>query len=103
MQSVTAVCRGDQVKFRARRQWKDRNALRCISKRSNEMIHSLSLIRHWVNTRRTTNDNDKPRLSALFRRTKIRSFDPLLTTVLTAHPTQPLSPLFHPPVERAAS
>jgi hypothetical protein len=103
MQSVTAVCRGDQGKFRARRQWKDRNALRCISKRSNEMIHSLSLIRHWVNTRRTTNDNDKPRLSALFRRTKIRSFDPLLTTVLTAHPTQPLSPLFHPPVERAAS
>jgi len=37
------------------------------------------------------------------RPTKIRSFDPLLTTVLTAHPTQPLSPLFHPPVERAAS
>jgi hypothetical protein len=50
------------------------------------MIHSLSLIRHSVNARRTTNDNDEPRLSALLRRPKITSFDPLLTTVCTAYP-----------------
>jgi hypothetical protein len=84
MQSVTAVGSGDQQELRARREGKDRNALGCISKRSSEMIHSLSLIRNWVNARQTTNDNDKPRLSALLRRTKISSSDPPLTAVCTA-------------------
>jgi hypothetical protein len=62
MQFVTAVGSGDQRKLRARRKWKHRNALGCISKRSGEMIHSLNLIRHWVIARRTTNDNDRSRL-----------------------------------------
>jgi hypothetical protein len=49
MQSVTAVGSGDQQELRAKRERKDRTALGCISKRSGEMIHSLSLIRNWVN------------------------------------------------------
>jgi hypothetical protein len=53
--------------LRARRERKDSNALGCIAKRSGEMIHSLSLIRLWVNARRTTNDNDESAASALFR------------------------------------
>jgi hypothetical protein len=66
------------------------------------MIHSLSLIRHWVNTRRTTNENNEPRSSALSGPTKVSSFDPLLTTIGTAHRAQPLLPFFHPPVELAS-
>jgi hypothetical protein len=102
MQSATVVGCRNQRKLRARRERKDTNALGCISKRSGEMIHVLSLIRKGLIARPTTNDNDKPRLSALFRRTKICSFDPLLTTVLTAYPAQPLLALFDPPVERAS-
>jgi hypothetical protein len=34
--------------------------------------------------------------------TKIRSFDPLLTTIWPAYPAQPLLALFDPPVESAA-
>jgi hypothetical protein len=102
MQSVTVVGRGNQRKLRARRQWKDRNALGCISKRSGEMIHPLSLIRHWVIARPTTNDNDKPRLSALFGLSKISGLDPSLTPIWTPYSAQPLLPLFHPPIERAA-
>jgi hypothetical protein len=55
MQSVTAVCCADHRELRARRERKTR----------------------------TTNDNENSR-SALFRRTKVRSFDPLLTTIWTA-------------------
>jgi hypothetical protein len=58
MQFVTAVGSGDQQEVRARRERKDRNALGCISKRSGEMIHTLSLICHWMNTRRTMTDDD---------------------------------------------
>jgi len=61
MQSVTVVCSADQRELRARRERKDRNALGCISKRSSEMIHSLSLNRDWVIARRTTNDDDRSR------------------------------------------
>jgi hypothetical protein len=67
MQSVTAVDRGDQRELRARRERKDRNALGCISKPSGERIHSLSLIRHWVNARRTASDNNESAASALLR------------------------------------
>jgi len=74
-----------------------------IEAQRREMVHSLSLIRHRVNARRTMNDNDKPRLFALFHRTKIGGFDPLLTTIWTAHTAQPLLPLFHPPIERASN
>jgi hypothetical protein len=102
MQSVTAVCCGDQRELRARREWKHRNALGCISKRSGQMIHALSLIRNWVNARRTTNDNDKPRLSALLHRTKISSSDPPLTAVCTAYATPSFLPFFHPPIELAS-
>lgn len=66
------------------------------------MIHSLSLIRHWVIARRTTNDNDKARLSALLGRTKISGLDPLLTTVWTPYAAPPLPAFFDPVVERAA-
>ena len=34
-------------------------------------------------------------------RTKINSSYPALLTVRTAYPTQPLLPLFHPPIELA--
>jgi hypothetical protein len=33
------------------------------------------------------------------RGTKINSFDPTLTAVFAAYPTQPLLALFHPPIE----
>jgi hypothetical protein len=89
MQFVTAVGSGDQQELRARRERKDRNALGCISNRSGEMIHSLSLIRHCMNTRRTTNDNDKPRSSALFGRSQISCSDPLLMTVCTPFAESP--------------
>jgi hypothetical protein len=102
MQSVTVVGRGDQRELRARRKGKDRNALSCISKCSGEMIHSLSLIRHWVIARPTTNDNDKARLSALLGRTKISGLDPLLMTVLDPVHGPPLPAFFDPVVERAA-
>jgi hypothetical protein len=75
MQSVTAVRCGDQRKLRAMRERKHRNALGCISKRSGEMVHSLSLIRHRVNARRTMNDNDEPPSFAPFGRTKISSLN----------------------------
>jgi hypothetical protein len=66
------------------------------------MIHSISLFRQQVNARRTMNDNDKPRLFALFGWPKISCSDPLLATVETSHTAQPFLPLFHPPVERSA-
>jgi hypothetical protein len=67
------------------------------------MVHALSLLWHSVNMRRTTSDNDKPWSSGLFGWPKIRSFDPSLTAVWTAHPSQPLLALFDPPVELASS
>ena len=50
-----------------------------------------------------SSDNDKPWSSGLFGWPKIRSFDPSLTAVWTAHPSQPLLALFDPPVELASS
>ena len=41
--------------------------------------------------------------TAVFRKTKISGLDPPLTPIWTAYPAQPLQPLFHPPVECAAS
>ena len=41
-------------------------------------------------------------LTAFFGLPKIWGFDPLLTSVWTAHTTQPPSPLFHPPIELAS-
>jgi hypothetical protein len=67
------------------------------------MVHALSLLWHSVNMRRTTSDNDKPWSSGLFGWPKIRSFDPSLTAVWTAYPSQPLLALFDPPVELASS
>jgi hypothetical protein len=72
-----------------------------ISKCSGEMVHPLSLIRYRVNARRTMNDNDKARSFALFRRAKTSGFDPPLTSVRTANPSQPFPAFFDPPVERA--
>jgi hypothetical protein len=92
-QSVTVVGRGNQRKLRARRQWKDRNALGCISKRSGEMIHALSLIREGLIARPTTTDNDKSHPPP-FGMTKIRSFDPSLTAVCTAYPSPPFLTVF---------
>jgi hypothetical protein len=43
-------------------------------------------------------DNNKSGLWAA-RGTKINSSDPPLTTVFAPHPTPPLLPLFHPPIE----
>src|SRR5829696_3888364 len=67
------------------------------------MVHALSLLWHSVSMRRTTSDNDKPWSSGLFGWPKIRSFDPSLPAVWTAHPSQPLLALFDPPVELASS
>jgi hypothetical protein len=41
-------------------------------------------------------------ISALFGWTKIRSFDPPLTTVWSPYTAQPLLALLHPPVEMTA-
>jgi hypothetical protein len=46
--------------------------------------------------------SDRSRANAFFGLPKIWGFDPLLTSVWTAHTTQPLSPLFHPPIELAS-
>ena len=102
MQSVTAVDSGNQQKLRSRRKGKDRNPLGRISKCSGEMIHAISLFRQRLNARRTMNDNDKPRSFALFCRTKISCFDPLLTSVGTPYAPEPFLAFFHPPIELAA-
>jgi hypothetical protein len=67
------------------------------------MVPPLSLLWHSVNMRQTTSENDKPWSSRLFWWPKIRSFDPSLTAVWTAYPSQPLLALFDPPVELASS
>jgi hypothetical protein len=41
-------------------------------------------------------------LSLASGRTKINSLDPLLTTVWTSYPSEPLLPFFHPPIELAS-
>jgi hypothetical protein len=76
---------------------------RCVRECGSEVIHALSLFRQRVNSRPTMTDDDGSRLSVSSGRTKISGFDPVLPTVRTTSPAEPLQPLFDPPIERAAS
>jgi hypothetical protein len=86
MESAATVASWNQRHLRTRRQREDVDAGRCVGECSGEVVHGFSLIRHRVNARRTMNDDDKSRSFALFDRTKISGFDPLLPTVWPAYP-----------------
>jgi hypothetical protein len=71
MESGATIASWNQRHLRTRRQREDVDACRCVGECRGEVVHELSLFRHWVNAPRTMNNDDKSPLSALAGRSKI--------------------------------